>query len=524
MTDQTTAQNAQLAQAYDAMPYMSLPFADTAPENLHARAVFLGLTPAAPAHARVLEIGSASGGNLIPFALRWPESECVGIDLSPKQIEDGQRCLRDLNITNCSLLTMDIMDMQAKLVGKFDYIICHGVFSWIPDSVRTALMAGVSALLAPLGVAYISYNTLPGWHTKMVVRDFMRFHTDKGTDMIARVAQARAVLQFAQSTTKRDSVHGHILQHEFTNLQTVRDDYIAHEYLEPFNHPMYFRDFVELAHQHSLGYLDDTERWGGSAQALPDASRDQVLALAGNNAIMEQQYLDFLSGRLFRRSLLVHRALVKQIQRGGAAATLDEAQFATSWQPSTEAMAAEGFKFTHPTAGTIVTPSVKSAALLRAVGTKAGVTFAEALASAQAECTRSGETFSESEFRVLLQNYVFTGVVQLFAFTPDPNRPTRPKLMPLVRWQLEQRHQAVTSATHTSQSTAGEAAKAVWRLLDGTKSDDQVALEVAAQATAGKMALTVNGRAVTGAADIARTAQQLTEAAIKDAHLKRLLG
>ena len=119
---------------YDLVPYESNPFPQTHPDRLAVIATLLGMRPANPAKCRVLEIGCASGGNLIPLALVYPESTFVGIDLSQVQVAEGQETVRALGLTNVDLKTMNILDFPAD-AGKFDFILCHGVYSWIPPPV-----------------------------------------------------------------------------------------------------------------------------------------------------------------------------------------------------------------------------------------------------------------------------------------------------------------------------------------------------------------------------------------------------
>ena len=74
---------------YAEIPYDSLPIHDTHPERLDALGYLFGLSPADPAGCRVLELGCASGGNLVPMAYYLSQSQFLGIDLYANQIADG---------------------------------------------------------------------------------------------------------------------------------------------------------------------------------------------------------------------------------------------------------------------------------------------------------------------------------------------------------------------------------------------------------------------------------------------------
>jgi len=147
--------------SYDAVPYSEYVFPYTHPASVGAVAALFGMRPADPAHCRVLELGCCTGANLIPMAYDLPGSEFVGIDLSRRQIDDGRRTIAALSLTNIDLRPGSILDVDESY-GTFDYIIAHGVYSWVPAEVREKLLAVCKANLKPDGVAYVSYNTYPG--------------------------------------------------------------------------------------------------------------------------------------------------------------------------------------------------------------------------------------------------------------------------------------------------------------------------------------------------------------------------
>ena len=155
--------------SYDRVPYDSKPFPQTHPDRLATMASLFGLKPPLVDTAQVLELGLAGGGNLIPMAVALPDSHFVGIDLSPRQVDEGVRVVERLGLTNIELRAQDILDLGEDL-GVFDYILCHGVYSWVPASVQEKILEIHARHLAPGGIGYISYNAYPGWHLRGVVR------------------------------------------------------------------------------------------------------------------------------------------------------------------------------------------------------------------------------------------------------------------------------------------------------------------------------------------------------------------
>jgi 2-polyprenyl-3-methyl-5-hydroxy-6-metoxy-1,4-benzoquinol methylase len=170
MTDNTNLNT------YDEVPYQSYPYSVSQPENLKTIGLLFGMNAPEVETARVLELGCAEGGNLIPIAARYPKASFVGVDLSKVQIDAGNVHIKSLGLKNIEHKNCSITDIDEKF-GKFDYIVCHGVISWVPDFVRKKILEVSSQNLSENGIAYISYNTLPGWNMIRTIRDMMLYHS-----------------------------------------------------------------------------------------------------------------------------------------------------------------------------------------------------------------------------------------------------------------------------------------------------------------------------------------------------------
>jgi methyltransferase-like protein/SAM-dependent methyltransferase len=298
--------------SYDQVPYPSYPFPQTHPDRLATIATLFGMQPANVENCRVLEIGCASGGNLIPMAELLPESRFLGIDASARQVEMGQKVIEELGFKNVRLQKLDIRDINLTL-GQFDYIICHGVFSWVPRPVQDKILTICRDHLSPHGVAYVSYNTYPGWHMRGMIRDMMGYHAKRFADPAQRVTQARALLDFmAQAVAGQQTAHSVLLKTEVEALRQASDSYLFHEQLEEINDPLYFHQFVERAAAKGLQYLGEAEisaMWLGN---LPGPIAATLRGLSTDIVQMEQ-FMDFLRNRMFRQTLLCHKSV--QVQR-----------------------------------------------------------------------------------------------------------------------------------------------------------------------------------------------------------------
>ena len=196
--------SAALRKSYDTVPYRNLPKPFTHISRISAIAAWRGLTPAPPRSCRVLELGCADGGNLLPMAADYPGSQFVGIDLSPVQVDMGRQAIRDLSLDNFELRTGDILDLGADDLERFDYIIVDGVFSWVPSAVQERILAICRDHLEETGIAFVSYNTYPGWHMMGMLREMMLYHIRDTADPTARMAQARELLAFLRENVASD--------------------------------------------------------------------------------------------------------------------------------------------------------------------------------------------------------------------------------------------------------------------------------------------------------------------------------
>ena len=298
--------------SYDEVPYPSTSHIFTHPDNLATAAILLGLTPPPISHCRVLELGCASGGNLIPIALSLPHSTCVGLDASAVQIAEGQRAVAVVGLSNVTLKHMDLLEVTAEL-GQFDYIIAHGIFSWVPEPVRDKILRICRENLAPNGIAYISYNTYPGWHMLGATREMMLYHTRQVSEPQLRITQARELLKFlsqALTATGENSksaitrAYAEFLKSELEHIEPSTDSYVFHEELEEINDPLYFHEFAAWAGRHQLQYLSEANFSDVFLNDFPPQCTSDLLKMA-RNLIELEQYMDFLRNRTFRKTLLV---------------------------------------------------------------------------------------------------------------------------------------------------------------------------------------------------------------------------
>lgn len=290
---------------YNQFPYSSHAYPHCAPEQLAAVAYAFGHDAPEVGTARILELGAAAGGNLIPAAIRNPGAQLVGLDLSDVQIATANEQARRLSLENIKFIRADLAEMDPAALGEFDYIICHGLYSWVPPHVQEAMLRICSENLGSQGVAFVSYNTYPGWKAKEVVRDAMLLHARQGTSPESRIAHAKAMMGFLQNVSSPGGVMAAAVRESVSLIRGAGDQYLAHEYLEPYNLPCYFQDFVNRARDHGLMYLAEAEPSMMVPANYGHAIAETLGRTFAHDQVVMEQYLDFAVNRAFRQTLLV---------------------------------------------------------------------------------------------------------------------------------------------------------------------------------------------------------------------------
>lgn len=293
---------------YSELGYKSMPFPYTTPATLEAYAALVGISAPNPKTARVLELGATYGGNIISQALFNPDATFVGIELSQEQVEKGNEVIANAGLTNISLIQSDIASIGSE-IGTFDYIIAHGVYSWVDDDVKDALLRLIDEHLAEDGIAYVSYNTYPGWHTMEEVRQLMMFSNRDKTQFNhkEKVLHGKTIGSIVGSQIlKYDNLKERNSKFLGALRSVMQKDeyYVGHDHLEPNNDPVYFYQFNDHLAAHNLAYLCDADLTLSMVRSFDADIADTLDKLAPNDHVAQEQYLDFMLDTTFRKSII----------------------------------------------------------------------------------------------------------------------------------------------------------------------------------------------------------------------------
>jgi len=301
-----------------AYPATSHPSTDPAVTAVAAQLAGLDICP--PSGARILEIGCASGHNLLPLAARWPESRFTGIDFSRTSIDDARETARLAGLTNVDFIGTDIRTFDPGAGAAYDYIIAHGVYSWVPFDARQALLDFCGTRLAEKGLAVISYNTLPGWSLRNSVVGLTKLlSTRPVNESIGR--DPERILGFLAAAAGNHTPYSRHLTGVLHDMFGKGESVLSFDEFSPVNEPCTFLDFAGHAARSGLRYLGESELTNNFPAALaPEAA--EMLKPLENDPLTLQQTIDVLTNRTFRSSLLC-RADAPTRERISMATVLD---------------------------------------------------------------------------------------------------------------------------------------------------------------------------------------------------------
>ncbi len=296
---------------YDELPYRSLPIEWTAPERLAIASLLHGGPRAAQDSYRVLELGCADGANLLPLAYHRRNATFVGVDGARSQVDIANAAKSRLQLSNVEFVHADFLSADSRLEGAFDYIIGHGVFSWVPDTARDALLQLCAKRLQRGGLLYLNYNANPGWKVRGMVREFLLAQTAAATDVRVRAQAAQSVAaKVVSSLTASDHPYSKLMASEFTVVCESDLSYVAHEYLASENRAYWRSEFMALARAHGFAFVADADFSYSSGRLPEDLSPRLVTEHIIGQSVDDT--VDLLCYRQLHSPILTHSHFVRQ--------------------------------------------------------------------------------------------------------------------------------------------------------------------------------------------------------------------
>jgi len=349
--------------AYDVVEYPAHVFPQLHPSRLAAIARLHGVPASSPKGARLLEVGCGDGVQLLSLAQAYPQARFVGVDLSRAAIARGEAIRARLGLQNLQLVAADLTAWDPG-PERYDYIVAHGFYSWVPGIVRDRLMALCGTHLADAGVACISYNALPGSHLRRMLWEIMKFHSGAAASPAERVSSAVECLDLLLQGMPEGKHYASAMVAEIAELKDRLDaNVLFHDDLAEINEPFTLDQFVQHADRHGLAFLGEASYHEMSLRNAREEVRPLLEGIAADDVVTKEQYLDFFTGRRFRQTLLCRQAA--QPQGRPDPTVIPGFDLVTEMKAERDRSDTEtGYRFSHPASGGLRTEDRAFGALL----------------------------------------------------------------------------------------------------------------------------------------------------------------
>jgi SAM-dependent methyltransferase len=186
------------------------------------------------------DLGCGQGVTANILAATHPRGAFHAIDAMPTHINHARRLAGEAAIPNVTYHCVDFaaaLDLELPL---FDYIVAHGVYTWVDAANQRALRRFFDRRLKPGGLVYVSYNAMPGWARDLpfqrLVRELAR---GSSGDSAARVDTALEIIR-ALATAEVPALAPSFIVGELEQRpEDYTPAYLVHEFMPGAWQPLY---------------------------------------------------------------------------------------------------------------------------------------------------------------------------------------------------------------------------------------------------------------------------------------------
>jgi SAM-dependent methyltransferase len=286
---------------------------------------YVGPSEAAQGGLRYLELGCGQGFGLCLIASAYPSIEFVGVDFSPEHIAHARGLALAAGLDNVSFVEADFLDLARAWpaeLGRFDYAVLHGIYSWVPAELRHAIVVCLAHSLVSGGLAYLSYNSMPGWAVMQPFQHIAaRLHAKSAAPGAQVLGNAVSLFQRlkAGNAALFDALPG--LAGRVDGLKDLSPNYLVQEYLHSNWSPMWFSEVADEMRGAKLDFVASATL---PENLLPAMLPEPVRAVVGEVAdpLAQQDVIDCAINQSFRRDLMARGRRKRFAAAPGAAELL----------------------------------------------------------------------------------------------------------------------------------------------------------------------------------------------------------
>ncbi|MFD2261690.1 class I SAM-dependent methyltransferase [Lacibacterium aquatile] len=264
------------------------------------------------------ELGFGQGMTLNALAAAFPHGEFWGTDFNPDHAAQAKMMADGAGLSNLKVFDASFQDFAEAATPQFDFIVFHGIWSWIIPEARQGILDFVRKKLKVGGAVYISFNALPGWGPAAPLRHLLyEFGRTQGGGTVDKIDKA---LDFATKLVEsKQGFFGSVggLDKRVEQIRKHNRRYVAHEYFNEAWTPDYFSDIAASMGEAKLSYAGSANPLDGFDHLNLSATAKPLLAEA-KDPIFREVLRDFLLNRQFRRDLFLRGNLTLPTQERSA--------------------------------------------------------------------------------------------------------------------------------------------------------------------------------------------------------------
>jgi SAM-dependent methyltransferase len=371
------------------VPYVRMFVPELAPARLDHVAILSGVAPPARRSGFTwCDLGCGQGVTAVMLAAMHPAGEFYGIDAMPAHIDHARRLAAETGVANATFHAIEFGAAADLDLPGFDYIVVHGVYSWVSEQVRADLRAFIDRHLKPNGLVYISYNALPGRAADIPLQRLVRALAGSlDGDSIERVSAALKIVQSMRDLGVQPLASSHLLERINQAKNNFAGAYLAHEFLAPHWEPSAVTDVradmarIKLEPAGSATLLENYDHF-----VLKSAARALLAGVADPD--LRELLRDFFINQAFRRDIFVRGA--EKLGADAQRRLMLASAFGLTRQPSrieyVMAPPAGRITFDSATSRSIVAALASGPATLGEIAQRHDIAPADAMASALILC------------------------------------------------------------------------------------------------------------------------------------------
>lgn len=253
---------------------------------------------------RYLELGCGQGYGLILNSLHHPDSEFVGIDFMPEHVAHAKELATAAGLKNIEFIEGDFIELASNnsQLGQFDFVVAHGVTTWVSAEIRNSVFELASKCLIPGGLMFNSYNTLPGWLASYPFQNLVKQYQEYGKGMMS-ISKAVSCLQNLEKAGALLFAAYPDLNMRLQNVARSDSSYVVQEYCNLHWNPMFSADMLNLASQYKLDFLSSATLSEAFDRSYPKAILDLISEQP--SLFIKETLKDYCLKQDFRRDVYV---------------------------------------------------------------------------------------------------------------------------------------------------------------------------------------------------------------------------